>query len=126
MPRLRASFVAVLAVAALASLPLAHDDGSDDIRARYTKYEHRIPARDGKRPFTAVYVPKDTSQLRPILLTAHHGTDNLGYGLIDAAEEALEMLGLNLFLLALLDHLAQKGWAVRFTSGKAPEPAAAP
>ena len=42
------------------------------------------------------------------------------------ARFGFEMLGLNLFLLALLDHLAQKGWAVRFTSGKAPEPASAP
>ena len=57
--------------------------------------------------------------------TVHHGTDNLGYGLIDAAEEAMEMLGLNLFLLALVDHLAAKGWAVRFASGKPPEPAPA-
>lgn len=52
--------------------------------------------------------------------TVHHGTENLGYGLIDALEEALEMLGLNLFLFALLDHLAAKGWSVRFASGKAP------
>lgn len=60
--------------------------------------------------------------------TVHHGTDNLGYGLIDAAEEAMEMLGLNLFLLALVDHLAEKGWSVRFASDKAPKaaPASAP
>jgi hypothetical protein len=31
----------------------------DYIRAHYTKYEFRIPMRDGKRLFTAVYVPKD-------------------------------------------------------------------
>jgi len=35
----------------------------------YTKYEHRIPMRDGVRLFTRVYVPKDDSQLWPILLT---------------------------------------------------------
>ena len=29
-----------------------------DIKANYTKYEYRIPMRDGKRLFTAVYVPK--------------------------------------------------------------------
>src|SRR3569623_2150162 len=28
----------------------------------YTKYEHRIPMRDGVRLFTRVYVPKDDSQ----------------------------------------------------------------
>ena len=31
----------------------------DYVRAHYTKYEYRIPMRDGKRLFTAVYVPKD-------------------------------------------------------------------
>ncbi|MEW6156600.1 MAG: CocE/NonD family hydrolase [Verrucomicrobiota bacterium] len=35
----------------------------------YTKYEHRIPMRDGVRLFTRVYVPKDDSQSWPILLT---------------------------------------------------------
>jgi hypothetical protein len=31
----------------------------DYVRTHYTKYECRIPMRDGKRLFTAVYVPKD-------------------------------------------------------------------
>jgi uncharacterized protein len=31
----------------------------DYVRAHYTKYEFRIPMRDGKHLFTAVYVPKD-------------------------------------------------------------------
>ena len=35
----------------------------------YTKYEHRIPMRDGVRLFTRVFVPKDDSQAWPILLT---------------------------------------------------------
>lgn len=35
----------------------------------YTKYEHRIPMRDGVKLFTRVYVPKDDSQPWPILLT---------------------------------------------------------
>jgi putative CocE/NonD family hydrolase len=33
--------------------------GADAVRARYTKYEYRIPMRDGVKLFTAVYVPKD-------------------------------------------------------------------
>ena len=41
----------------------------DYIKAHYTKYEYRIPMRDGVRLFTAVYVPKDDSQTYPILLT---------------------------------------------------------
>jgi len=35
----------------------------------YTKYEHRIPMRDGIRLFTRVYLPKDDSEPWPILLT---------------------------------------------------------
>jgi putative CocE/NonD family hydrolase len=31
------------------------------VRAHYTKYEYRIPMRDGKRLFTTVYVPKDAA-----------------------------------------------------------------
>jgi putative CocE/NonD family hydrolase len=42
--------------------------GAAEIKARYTKYEYRIPMRDGKRLFTAVYVPKDQSRTYPILL----------------------------------------------------------
>ncbi len=69
----------------------------------------------------AIYVGGAVGMELPLgYWTVHHGTDNLGYALIDAVEEAMEMLGLNLFLLALLDHLAEKGWAVRFASGKAP------
>ena len=41
----------------------------DYVKAHYTKYEYRIPMRDGVKLFTAVYVPKDTSQRYPILLT---------------------------------------------------------
>lgn len=35
----------------------------------YTKYEHRIPMRDGVKLFTRVYVPKDDTRPWPILLT---------------------------------------------------------
>ncbi|HJQ81520.1 MAG TPA: hypothetical protein VJ828_16280, partial [Lacipirellulaceae bacterium] len=43
--------------------------GADDsVKANYTKYEYMIPMRDGVRLFTAVYVPKDTSEDHPILM----------------------------------------------------------
>ena len=48
----------------------------------YTKYEHRIPMRDGIRLFTRVYVPKDDSEAWPIIITRTpyalkpYGTDN--------------------------------------------------
>lgn len=39
------------------------------IREHYTKYEHKIPMRDGVHLFTAVYVPKDATRSYPILFT---------------------------------------------------------
>ena len=41
--------------------------GLEYVKEHYTKYEYRIPMRDGKRLFTAVYVPKDQTQPWPIL-----------------------------------------------------------
>jgi putative CocE/NonD family hydrolase len=38
------------------------------VKANYTKYEYRIPMRDGKRLFTSVYVPKDFNEPWPIML----------------------------------------------------------
>ncbi len=37
-------------------------------RAHYTKYDYRIPMRDGIKLFTSVYVPKDRSQTYPMLM----------------------------------------------------------
>ena len=39
-----------------------------DIKEHYTKYEYRIPMRDGVHLFTAVYVPKDSSHAYPFLI----------------------------------------------------------
>ncbi len=38
------------------------------VKAHYTKYEFRIPMRDGVHLFTSVYVPKDQSHPWPILM----------------------------------------------------------
>jgi uncharacterized protein len=56
--------------------------GVENVRARYTKYEYAVPMRDGVRLFTQVYVPKDTSQRYPFVLTrtpysvSPYGVDN--------------------------------------------------
>ncbi len=47
---------------------MAWSQGSEYVKAHYTKYEYKIPMRDGKRLFTAVYVPKDNTQTYPMLL----------------------------------------------------------
>ena len=69
-----------LALFLLASACFAQ--GLEYIKAHYTKYEYMIPMRDGKKLFTSVYVPKDTSEKYPIMLSrtpysvAPYGADN--------------------------------------------------
>jgi uncharacterized protein len=66
----RAITTITLLTALLLAAPLAGAaQNADNVKARYTKYEYRIPMRDGVRIFTSVYVPKDSSQQYPILLT---------------------------------------------------------
>jgi putative CocE/NonD family hydrolase len=66
--RWSAAGAVVLGLAMLLS-QRAPAQGLEHVKANYTKYEYRIPMRDGKRLFTAVYVPKDTSQKWPMLMT---------------------------------------------------------
>ena len=56
-------FIAILTLSLTtvrAQQPAPDAPKEDYVRAHYTKYEFRIPMRDGKRLFTAVYVPKDS------------------------------------------------------------------
>ncbi len=52
------------------------------IREYYTKYEYKVPMRDGVRLHTAVYVPKDSTRPWPMLMTRTpygvppYGSDN--------------------------------------------------
>jgi len=62
--RLPCVFFAVLLVAftvASAQQPAPAPPAEDYAKAHYTKYEFRIPMRDGKRLFTSAYVPKDAA-----------------------------------------------------------------
>jgi hypothetical protein len=65
-PRLAAVAVATI-VAGFALLAAQPAPTALDVRARYTKYEHMVPMRDGVKLFTSVYVPKDGGPY-PILL----------------------------------------------------------
>lgn len=74
--------LAVLTAQALAQPAPPEAERRQYVQAHYTKYEYRIPMRDGVRLFTAVYVPKDASQSYPFLLmrtpytVAPYGADN--------------------------------------------------
>ena len=64
------SFSLLVGLMAAISFPCSvMAQGLEQVKATYTKYEYRIPMRDGKRLFTAVYVPKDASKTYPLLLT---------------------------------------------------------
>lgn len=66
------------ATALLSCLPVAQAQSSGgpaavtpapyDLKANYTKYEYRIPMRDGKRLFTVVHVPKEGGKHYPFLM----------------------------------------------------------
>ncbi len=72
-------FAVLAASLAFMAAPTPKDEYN--VRAHYTKYEFQIPMRDGKRLFTAVYVPKDAATY-PILMertpygVGPYGTDN--------------------------------------------------
>jgi putative CocE/NonD family hydrolase len=56
--------------------------GVEYMKSHYTKYEFEIPMRDGKKLFTAVYVPKDLEEKYPMMLmrtpysVGPYGVDN--------------------------------------------------
>jgi putative CocE/NonD family hydrolase len=72
----------LLLVAAWLAGPAAYPQGLDYVKAHYTKYEYEIAMRDGKKLFTSVYAPKDTSKPYPIMLlrtpysVSPYGEDN--------------------------------------------------
>ncbi len=85
MPRLILFAAALCALAALPSPAQTADQVKKQLeytRATYTKYDYRIPMRDGVHLFTSAYVPKDTSHTWPILMqrtpysVAPYGIDN--------------------------------------------------
>src|SRR4051812_35119388 len=64
----------LLALAALSFAGTAYaqekrEDPAKYVREHYSKQEQRIPMRDGIRLYTVVYLPRDTSQAYPILMT---------------------------------------------------------
>jgi putative CocE/NonD family hydrolase len=61
----RTAFLAAGLVVVFAAA--ARGQGKEAVLAGYTKYEYRIPMRDGVKLFTAVYVPKDDSKPYPIM-----------------------------------------------------------
>ena len=93
-----------LALAFLLGMPLANAQTPTaggapttapyDLKANYTKYEYRIPMRDGKLLFTVAYVPKETGKVYPFLMQrtpyacGPYGVDR--YGRVAPTDEFLK------------------------------------
>jgi hypothetical protein len=81
--------LSIVCLMTVVAVPLRTQQGAPDdlatwVKANYTKFEYRIPMRDGVKLFTAVYIPKDASNYRtyPILMirtpygVGPYGADN--------------------------------------------------
>ncbi len=85
MVRKPSTVVFVLFLLGCAGFSQARTPPEFDVKAHYTKYEFRIPMRDGAHLFTAVYVPKDAgpNNLYPFLVNrtpysvGPYGEDNV-------------------------------------------------
>jgi hypothetical protein len=96
---LRVSLLSMLALAG----PAVHADDDKpppyEPREHYTKYEYRVPVRDGRKLFTVVYVPKDAGQggkAYPVLMTrtpygcGPYGVDRDGIRKLAPSEDFLK------------------------------------
>ncbi|ABF41821.1 peptidase S15 [Candidatus Koribacter versatilis Ellin345] len=82
---LKRVLLGILAIVWVTAAVAQDDDDANskfDVKAHYTKYEYRIPMRDGVRLFTAVYVPKDQAKPYPFMMertpytVGPYGSDN--------------------------------------------------
>jgi putative CocE/NonD family hydrolase len=71
MPRRNPSLVVLIILVLTAHFAAQgkSEAGDYEIKEHYTKYEYRIPMRDGVRLFTSIYVPKDMSRAYPFLIS---------------------------------------------------------
>jgi putative CocE/NonD family hydrolase len=70
MQRRNSSFFVLIMLALTAHLAAQSkaEAAEYDVKEHYTKYEYRIPMRDGVHLFTSVYVPKDSAHAYPFLI----------------------------------------------------------
>src|SRR5271169_3323811 len=61
LPRRRSFLLLATLLALIVQPAVLHAQGIEYVKSHYTKYEYRVPMRDGAKLFTAVYVPKDAA-----------------------------------------------------------------
>jgi putative CocE/NonD family hydrolase len=127
----RLRFLLITALAA--SQVRAAEDKPEELSTKwlaehYTKYEHRIPMRDGVRLFTRVFVPKDDSTPWPIVLTRTpyalkpYGSDNF----MDPAGSSFGTLARDKFILVAQDVRGRYGSEGTFMHVRPHNPAKGP
>ncbi len=101
-------------MAILAAAPI-RATAAEDLSARwfaehYTKYEHRVPMRDGVRLHTTIYAPKDDTQTYPILLLrTPYGLRPYGSSAFTDPSGSLGKLAEDRFIFALQDVRGRNG-----------------
>ena len=86
-PMSRRLLAVIFSLVCLAAAQEKSEPSEATVREHYTKYEYRIPMRDGVHLFTSVYVPKDSTQTYPFLIVrtpysvGPYGADNYPKGL---------------------------------------------
>lgn len=102
--RLLLALVPMLAPAVSAQEPKPADATPAWLAEFYTKFEHRIPMRDGVRLRTRVYIPKDESTPWPIVLTrTPYGLKPYGSDAYTDPAGAFEVLAKDKFILVTQD-----------------------
>lgn len=97
----------------------------------YVRFLLRLPKRTRNRFIAAGVIYVTGALLFELPLgywTERHGDDNFGYAAIDWVEETLELAGVSLFLLSLVDYLGAQGVRLAFApeGGGAESPAPTP
>ena len=94
------------------------------LREHYTKYEYKIPARDGVRLFTAVYIPKDQGERYPILLTrTPYGVGPYGVDFYPEPHGPLRHYAKERFIFAMQDVRGTHGSEGKFVDMRPHRPA---
>lgn len=93
---LRASLLSLLALGGPSRAGEEDKPTAYEPREHYTKYEYRVPVRDGRKLFTAVYMPKDQSRRYPFLMLrtpygcGPYGVDRSGVQRLAPSEDFLK------------------------------------
>jgi predicted acyl esterase len=77
-------------VRAVTETPVADTELTRLIQERFTKFEYRIPMRDGVKLYTVAYVPKEPGKYPVMLTRTPYGVQPYGVDTFPSAHRALQ------------------------------------